>query len=235
MSINFQTSQWAENNHIPHLYQPETTSTNDIAKNHFPTSQQEFFLYLTDHQSQGRGRGQRRWQNLAQGEVLLSTWCFRTDRSPQPILTPLLGLALYQCLKRFLPQKDLRLKPPNDIYCGDAKLSGLLVEVTQQGSSFYVAVGLGLNVLASPDIDIATSNLTDLGFSLQDWEPFCHSLYTDWRQAIAMGQREALNTEQQKQLLEALNCGLSDDIKYLDISPRCDLKTPSGTISWMDL
>ena len=101
MSINLATHKWAEIKKLPSFYFPEITSTNDVAKQEFENSGKDFALYLADHQSQGRGRGANSWENLSGGEVLLSTWCFRLDASPQPVLTPLLGLALYESLYVF--------------------------------------------------------------------------------------------------------------------------------------
>ena len=199
MSINLKTHQWAEEKKLTSFYFPEISSTNDVAKKEFEATGKEFALYLTDHQTAGRGRGSNSWQNLSDGETLLSTWCFRADSSPQPILTPLLGLALYESLYVFDSSLPLRLKAPNDLYLGDGKLSGLLVEVEQKGNESLIFVGLGLNATAAPQVDLPTSCLADEAPDFQSqWPEFCKFLYNQFLIAIEKGGESEITSESQK-------------------------------------
>lgn len=236
MSINLKTHQWAEEKQLTSFYFPEITSTNDVAKKEFASTGKEFALYVADHQTDGRGRGSNTWQNMSGGETLLSTWCFRLDTGPQPILTPLLGLALYESLYVFDSSLPLRLKAPNDLYLGDGKLSGLLVEVEQKGNESLIFVGLGLNATAAPKVDLPTSCLKDKapGFEAQ-WPEFCKFLYNQFLIAIEKGVESEINSDDCEDLLEALNAGLPDDQQYTKVSPRCDLHTASGVTAWSDL
>jgi biotin-[acetyl-CoA-carboxylase] ligase/type 3 pantothenate kinase len=45
----------------------------------------------------------------------------------------------------------VKLKWPNDLYVGRRKLGGILTEARTQGEDTYVAVGVGMNVLGSPE------------------------------------------------------------------------------------
>ena len=110
MSINHLTHEWAQKNSLKSYFYPEISSTNDVAKLEFAKSKQDFAIYLADKQTRGRGRNQNTWSNMSNGEVLLSTWCFRSNANPQPTLTPLLGLALYESLYIFDSALPLRLK-----------------------------------------------------------------------------------------------------------------------------
>ncbi len=235
MSINLLTHEWAQSKNLASFYYPEIESTNNVAKSEFGKSGKDFALYLADHQTNGRGRGSNGWENLSGGEVLLSTWCFRTESTPQPILTPLLGLALYEALFVFDSSLPLRLKAPNDMYLGDGKLSGLLVEVEQKGSESLIFVGLGLNAEGAPAIDIPTSSLKEFAPKYrQEWSQFCKYLYNQFLIAVEKGMQNEIGADEREDLLEALNGGLPDG-EYLKVSPRCDLQTAQGTISWMDL
>ncbi len=236
MSINLLTHEWAQTKNLKSQYYPEITSTNDVAKAEFSQSQQDFCLYLADHQTKGRGRGDQSWQNLGDGEILLSTWCFKTDKPPQPLLTPLLGLALYESLFVFDSSLPLRLKAPNDMYLGEGKLSGLLVEVDQQGPVASVYIGLGLNAFGAPKIDTPTASLADHTQNVRQlWADFCKYLYNQFLIAIEKGALKELSEDDRDDLLEALNSGLPEDQQYTDVSPQCDLHGPSGVTSWMNL
>lgn len=238
MSINLFTHKWAENSNHSSQFFPEISSTNDVAKKEFAEIKKDFHLYLSDHQTQGRGRNQSIWQNLSQGEILLSTWCFRSQKALQPLLTPRLGLALYESLFETWPKElpFLRIKAPNDIYIGDKKLSGLLVEISQQGSNTDVFIGLGLNVFGKPKIEQPTTSLTDFVDQPKDkWFLFCDRLLQKWEEVLEIADQEELSKVEQGKLLKALNVGVSADKEYLNISPKCDLSTREKEVSWMDL
>ena len=55
-SVGTATQGWAKKSQIPVWYEAETTSTNLIAKEN-PLAAGPICLYLTDHQTHGRGRG----------------------------------------------------------------------------------------------------------------------------------------------------------------------------------
>lgn len=236
MSINLATHKWAEIKNLKSFYYPEVTSTNDVAKSEFQSTGENFALYLTDHQTQGRGRGDNSWENLSNGEVLLSTWCFRLDTPPQPILTPLLGLAVYESLYVFDSSLPIHLKAPNDLYLNNGKLAGLLVEVVQQGNESLVFVGLGMNVTDAPQVDLPTSCLEDTVTDFRaQWPEFCKFLYNQFLMAMDSGSQKELGEDECEDLLEALNAGLPESQHYTKVSPNCDLHGPSGVTPWTSL
>ena len=62
-------------------------------------------------------------------------------------LTMAVSVAMTEMLAHYLPEDGLTIKWPNDIYFGDRKLAGILVENTLAGSRVaYSIVGIGLNV-----------------------------------------------------------------------------------------
>lgn len=235
-SINLLTHQWAENKFSISRYLPETTSTNDVAKEEFISLATDEALYLTDHQTQGRGRGERSWQNMSQGEVLLSTWCFKVPHGVHYILTPLLGLSLYNSLKKLKSSLPLKLKAPNDLFLNDGKLCGLLVEVTSLGEDTFVSIGLGMNVFAAPEIDIMTSHLSEeVSIDTQNWFTFCEEFYRQAKNSIKESQNESLSDRHCELLKEALNQRVYGDDKVIKVHPNCDIETVSGITSWMNL
>jgi BirA family biotin operon repressor/biotin-[acetyl-CoA-carboxylase] ligase len=102
---------------------------------------------LAEHQSAGRGRHGRSWHSPFGTNLYLSlAWSF-----PQwpPALTALplaAGVATAEALAE-LDLASLRLKWPNDLWCGEAKLGGILIEQRgESGGACRVVIGLGLNV-----------------------------------------------------------------------------------------
>ena len=234
-SINLLTHQWAEKKVFSRFY-PEVTSTNDVAKNEFPTLGLGEAIYLADHQSQGKGRGTHSWHNMSGGDILLSTWCFHMRHTVQHVLTPLLGLSVYTALKKMKPSLPIRLKAPNDIYLNDGKLCGLLVEAITQGSDTFLFIGLGLNVFAAPNIDILTSHLSqEVEINMNNWFEFCDQLLRSFKNAAEQSQKDHLSEKNCDLLLEALNQRLPKEEQYIKVHPNCDLETSSQRISWLNL
>ena len=236
MSINLKTHEWAQKNKFPSFYYPDITSTNDVAKVEFPKLNESFAVYIADHQSQGRGRFDRSWQNLSAGEILLSTWCFRWSQPPQPVFPALVGLALYDTLNNLRPDLPLRLKAPNDIYLDNGKMAGLLIEVSQQGNNCDVYIGLGMNVMDRPEIDIPTTALSHfIGIDDEKWHEFCVQLHLNFVEALVQGESSKINADYQDRLKLAINEGLPESEQIEAVTEQCDLVTKTGQISWKDL
>lgn len=94
-------------------------------------------------QSAGRGRRQRRWLGRY-GEALLFSLLVEVGRSPAelPGIALAAGVALAEAIAGL--GIDVRVKWPNDLVIGDAKLAGILVE-TASAATGDVVIGIGLN------------------------------------------------------------------------------------------
>ena len=101
-------------------------------------------------QHAGRGRRGRRWICPFGGGLALSLgWSFAGTSTVDPSLSLAVGVAVSRALHR-LGAQPIRLKWPNDIWLGDRKLGGVLVELrTEAGGPAYVVIGIGLNVSLS--------------------------------------------------------------------------------------
>lgn len=114
------------------------TSTQDLAEADLqpgPT------IYWADHQTSGRGRQQRVWDDAGDSDLTL------TFRFHLPLQTP---MALPACVPLCVLQavepmvgKELGLKWPNDVFCDGKKLAGVLIDSDGHGS---YAIGIGINV-----------------------------------------------------------------------------------------
>jgi BirA family biotin operon repressor/biotin-[acetyl-CoA-carboxylase] ligase len=72
----------------------------------------------------------------------------RPDDPPMSGLGLLVGVALHGAVTALAPHSGVRLKWPNDLMAGTAKLAGILLE--RQGEA--VIVGVGVNVRIAPEV-----------------------------------------------------------------------------------
>ena len=129
-------------------------STNDEAKLRAEEGAQDGLVITAREQVQGRGRYGRSWAsppgNLY-ASVLLRPDC---PMAATAQLSLVAGLALAGTLERLGPPGlHVRLKWPNDVLIGGAKVAGLLLEgaARPDGRAAWVIVGSGVNVASCPD------------------------------------------------------------------------------------
>ena len=105
-------------------------------------------IVVTDNQTAGRGQRGNVWlaqagQNLTFSLILKPVFLRATD---QFWLNIAISLAIADTLQPLLGD-ELRVKWPNDIYVGDQKLGGILIENTLHGYTIaWSVVGMGINV-----------------------------------------------------------------------------------------
>ena len=102
---------------------------------------------VTDHQTQGRGRLGRIWEDAPGRSILLSV--LLRPRPPMP-LWPQLSLVAGEAVARALRAQtgvDATLRHPNDVVVAGRKLVGVLPEARRG----RVVLGIGVNVNQSAD------------------------------------------------------------------------------------
>ncbi len=117
-------------------------STNDyIKKNH--AFLKNHTVVHTMSQSHGRGQFSRTWESES-GKNLLCSLLLKED-IPQSELMLLSSSSVETLLAK---EKIISsIKPPNDIYVGDKKIAGILIERIYEGQTHLATIiGLGLNV-----------------------------------------------------------------------------------------
>ena len=123
-------------------------STNSYLAN-LPIEQQQHGLCVsTQYQTKGRGQAQNVWESEQGQNLLFSLMLFPHEVEPdqQFAISEIVSLALVELLEQELG-KEVTIKWPNDIYLGNSKLAGILIEHTICGSMLTKSiVGIGLNV-----------------------------------------------------------------------------------------
>lgn len=127
----------------------EVASTSDVAFEALAAgTARHGDVHTARSQTAGRGRRGRAWRQEAGSGLALSLVWMPGSPAPSPAgLTMAAGLAVLDA-SRTLGLEGGRLKWPNDLLVGDAKLAGVLVESRglDPAAPCYV-VGVGLNVL----------------------------------------------------------------------------------------
>lgn len=138
-------------------YYESTGSTNDLA---LAAAREQHFerplVILTKEQTGGRGRGANRWWSTGGSLTFSLVWNppDQFDRAHWPKVALTAGIAVCRAASRLAPGFSFGLRWPNDVYIGDRKLAGILVEAPAMNVPALV-IGIGLNVnnsfVAAPD------------------------------------------------------------------------------------
>lgn len=137
---------------------------------------------VADRQTAGRGRAGRVWSD-GYGNFMGSTIVrLRAGDPAAQTLALVAGLAAHMVVATHCgADGDIRLKWPNDLLAGNAKLAGILLE--RQGDA--VVVGVGVNLAVAPQVEgRTTTSLTALGHPVSRDE-FTRALATRWSDLLA--------------------------------------------------
>ena len=106
-------------------------------------------VVVAAHQTEGRGMDKNRWESEA-GKNLLFSIALNVnfiEASNQFKISQAVSVAIVETLSQFIENQNLSIKWPNDIYFGDKKLAGMLIQNTVEGRMMGVSIiGIGLNV-----------------------------------------------------------------------------------------
>jgi BirA family biotin operon repressor/biotin-[acetyl-CoA-carboxylase] ligase len=145
-------------------------STNDQARHMAEAGAQPGLVVLAGEQTRGRGRHGRRWSsppgNLYASVLVQVDGPLATSAQ----LSFVAGLALAEALERHAPDGvRLRLKWPNDVLVGRAKVAGILLESiggTHRAHAASVLVGTGVNIVSCPaGTPYPATSLAEQGFA----------------------------------------------------------------------
>ena len=112
------------------------------------TNTSENTVVWTDYQTAGRGCGTNTWESERGKNLLFSMLIHPMDiaANEQFRITEAVSVALCQTLQAYINNK-VEIKWPNDIYVGDKKICGILIENRLQGNTIKESIiGIGLNV-----------------------------------------------------------------------------------------
>lgn len=136
-------------------------------------------------QTAGYGRRGSEWRHQ-EGDVA-ATFLFRPNAQVEklPELSFVSALAVSDAIRRYAPKAQVSLKWPNDILAGEGKIAGILLELVGPPSAPLVALGVGVNVISSPEgLEYPTARLIDFSAAPPHPRAFVETLdetFNAWR------------------------------------------------------
>ena len=125
----------------------EVESTNNYAKQLVLTNAEEGTVVLAQFQKKGRGQAGNSWESEPGKNMLASVILYPTklNASSQFVISKIVSLGLVDFLLEEV--ENVSIKWPNDIYVGDKKVAGILIENTIKGNTLSgCVIGAGLNL-----------------------------------------------------------------------------------------
>ena len=178
----------------------------------------DFAVVTAGHQTAGRGQRGNTWNSNA-GENLLFSILVRPGEtlevSKQFLLSQAVALSIHDAMK--CHGIDTQLKWPNDIYAGNRKLAGILLELDYSGAFVEQAIiGIGLNVNQEnfPPMDrvpVSMKMLRKRDFILDDALATILDLFEHYYTEMRFGNRDAIAAEYKRVLL-----GMNERHTFID-------------------
>lgn len=147
-AIELATWRWAK----PVQFFETCDSTNNRAVEWAREGAVHGSLVVTDHQTHGRGRGNRDWFSLPNLGSLLFSVIIRPKIPPEQLGLVSLGAGIAASLSLAERRQATKLKWPNDIVTRGRKLGGILCESEiEAGKVSFVVMGIGINMRITRD------------------------------------------------------------------------------------
>jgi BirA family biotin operon repressor/biotin-[acetyl-CoA-carboxylase] ligase len=221
-------------------------STNKYLQEQAEKSDCSGSVVLAERQTSGRGRRGKTWVSPFAANIYMSIlWDFEQGAQALEGLSLAVGVAVRRALIE-VGLEDVRLKWPNDIYIGNKKLGGILLEmIGDPAGHCSVVIGVGINVsmpasmavnidqpwtdcCSESDAPIARSRLAALLIDnifdiLNDFESLGFAGYRDeWQEADAFkGLQGTISTPRDS---------VSGTVIGVDNSGAVQLKLMSGAV-----
>ena len=167
------------------MYIKQTHSTSTLLREQYTDDLPHLYTIRTDFQTAGRGQAGNSWES-EEGKNLLFSSLLRYEgiyAADQWRLSMLVAVACWEVLAKYLPKDWLTIKWPNDIYYGDKKLVGILIENSLSGSMVdHTIVGIGMNVNQTEWLSNAPNPMSMKQITGQDYP--VEQLLSDWFSAM---------------------------------------------------
>ena len=137
-------------------------STNQIAIRLIKSSKNEFGLIVSEAQSKGKGQYGRKWISY-KGNLFLSFF-YKLENINLSLssLTKKNCFLVRSVISKYYKKKII-FKSPNDLLIDKKKICGILQEKIERSKKEYFIVGIGLNLIKSPNIpNYPTTNLFEI-------------------------------------------------------------------------
>ena len=137
-------------------------STNQTAIRLIKSSKNEFGLIVSEAQSKGKGQYGRKWISY-KGNIFLSFFYkLKNINLSLSSLTKINCFLVKDVISKYYKRK-ITFKSPNDLLINKKKICGILQEKIEKSKKQYFVVGIGFNLIKSPNIpNYPTTNLFEV-------------------------------------------------------------------------
>ena len=108
-------------------------------------------IIIANIQTKGKGQYGRSWISYKGNLFVTIFFSLEKNRLPLNKLTKMNAKLIIKLISFYCKEK-ITLKPPNDILINKKKICGILQEIIQKNEIKYLIIGIGLNLIKSPDI-----------------------------------------------------------------------------------
>jgi BirA family biotin operon repressor/biotin-[acetyl-CoA-carboxylase] ligase len=134
----------------------------------------EGVVLVAGYQTHGRGQGVHAWESEREKNLTFSIVLYPTfvKGAEQFVLSEVVSLAVRDFIAQYVG--DVSVKWPNDVYVGDRKITGILIENFIKGGYLTkTVVGIGININQTAFVSdapnpVSLRQLTGLRFNLED-------------------------------------------------------------------
>ena len=172
------------------MYIKQTHSTSTLLREQYRDDMPHLYTIRTDYQTAGRGQAGNSWESEEGKNLLFSALLKYKDirAAEQWRVSLLVAVALWEVLaSRLIASSPHRLtiKWPNDIYFGDKKLVGILIENCLVGEYVeYSIVGIGVNVNQTKWLSNAPNPISMKEITGQEYD--VEELMAEWIAAVRL-------------------------------------------------
>jgi len=129
-------------------------------------------VFLTYNQTEGRGQLNNQWESESGKNLTFSVFLRPSvvNIQKQYMLSKMVSLGIVSFLNDYIT--DVKIKWPNDIYVGDRKICGILIEnAVMRKNIFWSVIGIGLNInqtvfLSDAPNPVSVKNITGRDYDL---------------------------------------------------------------------
>lgn len=191
-------SQYQENIKLKHPVQPYDTESLFIHTQKTIPSKEVFYkfiskstnleaqnnpldcIYITDYQSQGKGRQAKKWLSPVGQSIALSiSHQFNFGLQKLSGLNIAIGVSIMRTLRHF-KKLNIGLKWPNDVIDSNGKVAGILIEASGNSTSSRAIIGIGLNWNIRPELfNLVDQPCSNVGITTVNRTQFICSLITN--------------------------------------------------------
>ncbi len=152
----------------------EVTSTNIYAVEKLKEQIPEWTVYLADYQLNGKGQKGNLWES-EQGKNLTFSIVLEPSflaANKQYIISKIACLGIKKTLSDYI--ENVKIKWPNDVYVGNKKICGILIENQIKGTTLSNSIiGIGINInqehfFSDAPNPISLKQLTNTSYNLDD-------------------------------------------------------------------